>query len=73
MELQQKAASAESPCKSGIASTKYAVACYSAAEAGIEGAEKKLEPRHPYEPVTEGSKKNIRATMAEMGEIERSF
>ncbi|OGM47264.1 dihydrodipicolinate synthetase family protein [Aspergillus bombycis] len=43
IDLQQKAALAESPCKSGIASTKYAAAIYSAPLAGIEGAEEKAK------------------------------
>jgi 4-hydroxy-2-oxoglutarate aldolase len=72
-DLQQKAALAESPCKSGIASTKYAVACYSAAVAGIEGAEEKLAPRHPYTAVGEGVKKNVVSTMDAMAKIEGSL
>lgn len=70
LALQQKAALAESPCKSGIASTKYAVACYSAKLAGIDGAEEKLAPRHPYEPPGEASKKAVREVMAEVAEME---
>ena len=71
--LQQKAALAESPCKSGIASTKYAVACYSASAAGIEGAEQRLAPRHPYGEVGEGVKKNVVSVMTAMAEIEKSL
>lgn len=71
--LQQKAALAESPCKSGIASTKYAGACYSAAAAGIEGAEDKLAPRHPYGAVGEGVKSNVVSVMTAMAEIEKSL
>lgn len=73
LELQQKAALAESPIKSGIASTKYAVACYSALSAGIQGAEEKLLPRHPYEGVGESTRKAIREVMAEVARIERSL
>lgn len=70
MALHQKAALAESPCKSGIASTKYAVSVFSARAAGIEGAEERLRPRRPYEPPTEAAKENVRKVMAEVAEIE---
>ncbi|KAJ5679948.1 hypothetical protein N7462_008192 [Penicillium macrosclerotiorum] len=73
MRLQGKAALAESPIKSGIASTKYAVACYSAQAAGIEGAEEKLRPRHPYEPVGEPAKIAVREVMAEVSGIEKGL
>lgn len=68
--LQRKAALAESPCKSGIASTKYAVSCFSAQLAGIQDAEEKLRPRHPYEPPGEGVKKNVKEVMAEAAGLE---
>lgn len=73
MELQQKAALAESPCKSGIASTKYAVASFPAQAAGIEGAEEKLAPRHPYEPVAEAAKKGIKQAMADIAQVEQTL
>lgn len=73
LTLQQKAALAESPIKSGIASTKQSVACFSAPAAGIQGAEEKLLPRHPYEGVGEPVKKAIREVMAEVAEIEKSL
>lgn len=73
MELHRKAALAESPCKSGIAGTKYAVAVYSAKLAGIEGAEEKLKPRAPYEEPGEGVKKAVREVMAEVGQIEKTL
>lgn len=73
VKLQRKAALAESPIKSGIASTKHAVACYSAQLAGIQGAAANLAPRHPYEEVGEGAKTAIRTVMAEVGEIEKSL
>ncbi|KAJ5125133.1 hypothetical protein N7526_007310 [Penicillium atrosanguineum] len=73
LHLQQKAALAESPIKSGIASTKYAVACYSAPSAGIQGAEEKLLPRHPYEGVGESVKRSVREVMAEVAGIEKSL
>ncbi|RDW74411.1 dihydrodipicolinate synthase family protein [Aspergillus mulundensis] len=70
MELHKKAALAESPCKSGIASTKYATAIYSAKLAGIENAEEKLKPRTPYEEPAEGAKKVVRDVMAGIAELE---
>ncbi|GAD96999.1 dihydrodipicolinate synthetase family protein [Paecilomyces variotii No. 5] len=73
LELHRKAALAESPCKSGIASTKYAVAIFSAKEAGIEGAEEKLKPRTPYEEAPEAAKKVVREIMADVAKIEKSL
>ncbi|KAL1960582.1 hypothetical protein VTO42DRAFT_7161 [Malbranchea cinnamomea] len=73
MELHRKAALAESPCKSGIATTKYAAAIFSAKAAGIEGAEDKLKPRRPYEPPTEAAKENVKKVMAEVAAIENSL
>lgn len=72
-ELHRKAAIAESPCKAGIASTKYAVAIYSAKAAGIENAEEKLRPRKPYVPAAEAEKSKIRALMEGLSEIEKSL
>lgn len=72
-KLQRQAALAESPIKSGIASTKYAVSCYSASAAGITDAEAKLLPRHPYEPVGEAVKKSVTVVMAEVAAIEKSL
>ncbi|KAJ5503773.1 Aldolase-type TIM barrel [Penicillium fimorum] len=71
--LQRKAALAESAIKSGIASTKHAVACYSAKLAGIQDAAGNLAPRHPYEEVGEGAKVAVREVMAEVSEIEKSL
>ncbi|KAJ5941780.1 hypothetical protein N7516_001948 [Penicillium verrucosum] len=73
VELQRKAALAESAIKSGIATTKYAVACYSAPLAGIQDAAGNLAPRHPYEAVGEGAKIVVREVMAEVAEIEKSL
>ncbi|KAJ6016110.1 hypothetical protein N7540_010701 [Penicillium herquei] len=73
IQLQRKAALAESPIKSGIGSTKYAVSRYSASLAGIAEAESKLLPRHPYEPVGEAVKKSVAEVMAEVGEIEKGL
>ncbi|PGH12175.1 hypothetical protein AJ79_04470 [Helicocarpus griseus UAMH5409] len=70
LKLHRIAALAESPCKSGIASTKYAAAIFSAKRAGIEGAEEKLRPRRPYEPPSAAAKENIKTVMAELAVIE---
>lgn len=71
MELQRLAALAESPCKSGIATTKFAATLFSAQLAGIEGAEAKFRPRHPYEEPSEEAKSSARKVMAEAGEMEQ--
>ena len=73
VELQKKAAIAEGAIKGGIASTKYAVACYSAQLAGIQDAVANLAPRHPYEEAGEDVKTGIRQVMAEVAEIEKSL
>lgn len=73
LDLQRKQALAESPCKSGISSVKFAVSHYTAGFAGIQDAEAKLSPRHPYEPVPEPARKAVRTTMAEAAEIEKSL
>lgn len=70
LALHQKAALAESPSKSGIATTKYAVAIYSAPKAGIENAEEKFQPRTPYEPASEATKQLVRKVMAELAAYE---
>lgn len=71
-KLQKKTSLAESPCKSGIAATKYAVARYSARLAGIEGAVEKLKPRAPYDEVGPAAKKAVEEIMAEVGKIEQA-
>ncbi|KAF5022448.1 hypothetical protein F66182_5484 [Fusarium sp. NRRL 66182] len=73
LKLQQVAALAERPCKAGVASTKYAVAVYSARLANIEGAEEKLAPRHPYEPVGDAVKQSVKSVMKEAGEKEEEL
>jgi 4-hydroxy-2-oxoglutarate aldolase len=73
LKLHRIAALAESPCKAGIASTKYAAAIYSAKAANIEGAEDKLRPRTPYQPASENTKSHIRSVMAELAAIESSL
>ncbi|KAK4959593.1 hypothetical protein LTR66_004956 [Elasticomyces elasticus] len=73
LKLHQKAALAESPCKAGIASTKYAAAIYSATAAGIVDAEERLKPRRPYEPPTDAIKQSIREAMDEVAKVEASL
>ncbi|KAH8881413.1 dihydrodipicolinate synthase [Thozetella sp. PMI_491] len=73
LTLHQKAALAEQPCKSGIASTKYAASLFTAPKAGIEGAEAKFAPRRPYLPPGEAAKKEVKEVMAELAAIEESL
>ncbi|CZT46529.1 probable Putative 4-hydroxy-2-oxoglutarate aldolase, mitochondrial [Rhynchosporium secalis] len=73
LKLHRIAALAESPCKAGIANTKYAAAINSAKAAGIEGAEEKLKPRTPYLPASEEAKSQIKSVMAELSGIEASL
>ncbi|PYH78058.1 dihydrodipicolinate synthetase family protein [Aspergillus uvarum CBS 121591] len=73
LALQRQAALAESPCKSGIASTKYATAIFSAVAAGIEGAEEKLKPRTPYEEPAQGAKVTVQEVMGKMAEVEKAL
>jgi 4-hydroxy-2-oxoglutarate aldolase len=73
LDLHRKAALAETPIKSGIASTKYAVSQYSAAAAGIENAEEKLKPRRPYLPVGDNVKANVKDRMGALAHIEGSL
>ena len=73
MELQRTTALAETPCKGGIASTKYAVALYSAPAAGIKNAQERLKPRTPYEEASEGVKKTVQALMGAVAGIENAL
>jgi 4-hydroxy-2-oxoglutarate aldolase len=73
LDLHRKAALAETPIKSGIASTKYAVSRYSAVAAGIKNAEEKLAPRKPYLPVGDAVKTNVHDKMNALSEIEKSL
>ncbi|OJJ67785.1 hypothetical protein ASPBRDRAFT_58861 [Aspergillus brasiliensis CBS 101740] len=73
LRLHQRAALAESPCKAGIASTKYAVAIYSAPAAGIQQTESKLRPRAPYSPISEFAKEHVKALMGSIAEVEESL
>lgn len=75
LELHRKAALAEAAVKSGIAAVKYAVAVYSAKEAGLDdGAEEKLRPRTPYEPADEAVRARVRGEAMEVvARIEQSL
>ncbi|EAT76913.1 hypothetical protein HBH56_218860 [Parastagonospora nodorum] len=73
LKLHQTAALAETPIKSGIASTKYAVSQYSAVAAGIQDAEAKLGPRRPYLPVGDTVKVNVKDRMDALAAIEKSL
>jgi 4-hydroxy-2-oxoglutarate aldolase len=72
MELQRSWALAETPCKGGIASTKYPVALYSAPMAGVENALEKLNPRTPYDEAGDGVKKSVKELMGAIASIEES-
>lgn len=73
MELQREAALAESACKGGIASTKYAVALYSAPAAGIENTLEKLKPRTPYEEAGDTVKRAVQRSMETVEQIENGL
>jgi 4-hydroxy-2-oxoglutarate aldolase len=73
LELHRKAALAETPIKSGIASTKYAVSQYSAIAAGVDNAEAKLMPRRPYLPVGDTVKLNVKEKMNNLAKIEKDL
>ncbi|KAL2136450.1 hypothetical protein VTI74DRAFT_3683 [Chaetomium olivicolor] len=74
LELHRKAALAEQALKAGgIAATKYAASVFTAPVAGVEDAERKMQPRKPYLPPGEEAKKKMREALAGMAEIERSI
>ncbi|OQD83268.1 hypothetical protein PENANT_c017G06547 [Penicillium antarcticum] len=73
MDLQRSSALAESPCKSGIASTKYAVALFSAPAAGVENALEKLRTRTPYEEAGDAVRKSVRDLMGAMASVENAL
>lgn len=76
LKLQQTAALAEGFCKSGIASTKFAVSQFSARLAGIEGRwslEEMLRPRRPYEEPDDKVKGTIREGLGEVAKIEEEL
>ena len=73
LKLQRIASFAEVIGKSGIANTKYGTSLMSAKSAGIEGAEDNLQPRRPYEPLSEQQKKDVRGKIEEAIKIEASL
>jgi dihydrodipicolinate synthase/N-acetylneuraminate lyase len=73
MELHKQAALAEQPCKTGIASVKYAAALNTAVAAGIEGALEKLKPRRPYVEPSEAERQAIESQTAALVGIEASL
>lgn len=73
LKLHRIAALAESPCKAGISSTKYAASQNAAKAAGIEDAEEKLKPRTPYLPAPEAVKATINEVMKDIAGIEASL
>lgn len=73
LDLHRKAALAESACKAGIATTKFAAASVSATKAGVENAPEKFKPRTPYEDCGDAVKQNVLNTIAEVAKIEESL
>lgn len=73
LKLHRVAAFAEVIGKSGIANTKYGASLTSARAAGIEGAEEKLRPRRPYEPLSEAQKADVKSIIAETVKIEEAL
>lgn len=73
LKLQQMAALAESPCKSGIASTKYATALWTAPRAEIVDAEEKLKPRTPYEEPGAAAKESVKQIMGGVAVVEKGL
>ncbi|OQE28571.1 hypothetical protein PENSTE_c003G09203 [Penicillium steckii] len=73
MTLHKQAALAEQPCKTGIASVKYAAALNTAVHAGIEGALEKLKPRRPYLEPSDTEKRDIESQTSSLVDIERNL
>ena len=70
LALQRVLSLAESPTKSGVASTKYAAAVMTAPRAGITDAEILLRPRRPYEEADDRTKARIFETMRPLSNLE---
>jgi 4-hydroxy-2-oxoglutarate aldolase len=70
LKLHQQAALAENPVKAGIAAVKYGVSLFSAKAAGIENAEELLQPRRPYEALSDAVKKKIKEALTPVNEVE---
>lgn len=73
LRIHQTCALAEQQIKDGIGATKYAAAIRSATYAGIKDAERRLQPRTPYTPVTEATKSAVRKGTEECARIEESL
>ncbi|RYP55725.1 hypothetical protein DL771_012466 [Monosporascus sp. 5C6A] len=73
LELHQKAALAEQPCKAGIAAVKYAAAIRTAPDAGIEDAVELFKPRRPYLEASAAMKESVDTQTAELAKIEASL
>jgi dihydrodipicolinate synthase/N-acetylneuraminate lyase len=73
LRIHQTCALAEQQIKEGIGATKYAAAIRSATYAGIKDAEKRLQPRTPYTPLSETAKVTIRKGTEECAKIEEGL
>ncbi|EPE08727.1 dihydrodipicolinate synthetase [Ophiostoma piceae UAMH 11346] len=74
LKLQHTAALAERPCKTGIATTKYAAGYFTVGPlAGVDNIEAKLRPRRPYLEPSEAEKARCRDLMADVAKIEASL
>lgn len=73
LQLQKKAALAESPTKAGIANTKLAAALFSGKRAGIRNVVALAAPRAPYEPATAETQAKILEVMGEVEVIENEI
>lgn len=71
LKLHRKAALAEQGVKAGgIAAVKYAASVFSAGRAGVDGAEKLMKPRRPYQELGDEAKRVLREGMAEVAATE---
>jgi 4-hydroxy-2-oxoglutarate aldolase len=70
LKLHQQAALAENPVKAGIAAVKYGVSLFSAKAAGVENAEELLQPRRPYEALSDAMKKKVKEALTAVNEVE---
>ena len=70
LALQRVLSLAESPTKTGVASTKYAAAVMTAPRAGVADAEILLRPRRPYEEPDDRTKARILETLRPLSKLE---
>ena len=70
LALQRVLSLAESPTKTGVASTKYAAAVMTAPRAGITDADILLRPRRPYEEPDDRTKARIFETIRPLSKLE---